>query len=251
MKPQLEDLDISFEYLSDFYKDLNNQERDFRNNNLTDLILGYLKKGSILDVGCGVGFFLLKAKDRCSKASGLEPNKDLTRLLGIECENSIDIFNIKAQDISKIDGKFDNITMLDVLEHIKDDDAQINRIYHKLNPKGRLIIVVPTFKRLYGIRDKNAGHFRRYAKKELIDMLRKYNFTIRKVRYWNMIGFFPYLEAEKISHKELSSDLRHSKGNGTYKDVLFDLINLWFKHIENNINFHFGLSLIVVAEKKE
>ncbi len=109
--------------------------------------------------------------------------------------------------------------------------------------------MVPANKYLYAIRDRNAGHHRKYSKNELLVKLKEHNFKIIKVRYWNMIGFFPYLEAEKISHKEISSKLRNSHETGTYKDVLFDLINLWFKHIENNINFHFGLSLIVVAEK--
>jgi 2-polyprenyl-3-methyl-5-hydroxy-6-metoxy-1,4-benzoquinol methylase len=241
----------SFEYLSKFYSDLKDQEEDFRNNNLTDLVLNYLKKGSILDVGCGVGFLLVKAKDRCSKIYGIEPNKRLTHLLCTDSGGAMKIFNIRAEELSKIDDSFDNITMIDVLEHIKDDDTQIGKIYEKLRPGGRFIIVVPANKYLYGIRDKNAGHYRRYAKNELIAKLRKHNFTIKKVRYWNMIGFFPYLQAEKISHRELSSDLRYSKDTGTYKDVLFDFLDLWFKHIENKINFHFGLSLIVIAEKNQ
>ncbi|UCE37883.1 MAG: methyltransferase domain-containing protein [Thermoplasmata archaeon] len=239
----------SFDYVEDHYFKLKDQEEDFRNNNLTDLLLTYLKGGTVLDIGCGVGYFLSKAEKRCSKAYGIEPNKNLSRFIRKEFNSSVIIFEIWAQELDTLKEKFDNITMIDVLEHIEEDEEHIRTIFNQLNDKGRFILVVPAHKILFGIRDKKAGHYRRYAKYELITKLQKNGFNIMKIRHWNMIGFFPYYGTEKILHKELSSRIRFDKEKGTVRKILNSFFNLWFKCIENNVNFHFGLSLIVVAEK--
>jgi SAM-dependent methyltransferase len=235
--------------VEDHYLKLRDQEGDFRNNNLTDLLMKYLKNGTVLDIGCGVGYFLSKAEKRCSKAYGIEPNKNLSRFIRKKFSSSVIIFEIWAQELNNLEEKFDNITMIDVLEHIEYDEENIKAIFNQLNDKGRFILVVPAHKILFGIRDENAGHYRRYAKYELITKLQENGFNIIKLRYWNMIGFFPYYGTEKILHKELSSGIRFDRENGAGRKILNSFFNVWFKCIENNINFHFGLSLIVVAEK--
>ena len=64
-----------------------------------------------------------------------------------------------------------------------------------------------------------------------------------------MLGFFPYLFHEKILKKELNTSLRDGNEKGFFKKTLNRILNLWFKFIENNIDFGFGLSLICIAKK--
>lgn len=70
-----------------------------------------------------------------------------------------------------------------------------------------------------------------------------------EIRYWNTIGLLPYLISEKIFRMELNTDLRSNEKKGLFKELVNKLLNMWFKYIGNKINFHFGLSLICVAEK--
>ena len=124
----------------------------------------------------------------------------------------------------------------------------IKKLHDHFDTKGQLIIVVPAFKFLYGKRDKSSGHYKRYSKKELVGKLSKHKFKIKYIRYWNMLGFVPYLFYEKILQKELNTELR-SQDIGIFKKSLSKLLNFWFRYIENNFNFGFGLSLICIAEK--
>ena len=74
-------------------------------------------------------------------------------------------------------------------------------------------------------------------------------FRIRSVRYWNMLGFVPYLFCEKILGMELRTELRTGERGRFTKRVLRQLLHLWFKCVENRLDFGFGLSLLCVAEK--
>jgi len=235
--------------LISLYKSLGNLKYDFRNYNLIKLVIAKIKGKIILDIGCGRGFLIDVLNKKGKKTFGIEPNKELIRLAKKNNPN-LNIIKGKAEDIDKcFKKKVDTITMVDVLEHIKDDDNQIKKVYKHLNKKSQLILVVPAFPSLYGKRDKNMGHYRRYSKKKLIDLIKKKGFKNIKIRYWNMLGFLPYFISEKILKKELNTKLRTNKKKSIFARAISTILNFWFCLIENNINFGFGLSLICIAEK--
>tara|TARA_Y100000310_G_C20703195_1_gene832028 strand:+ start:2948 stop:3715 length:768 start_codon:yes stop_codon:yes gene_type:complete len=238
----------SKKYMIDHFKELGSLKNDFRIYNLTTLIASKVKGDKVLDIGCGNGFLLGILSKKGIETFGIEPNKDLIKLAK-NTNPRLKIFEGYAHDIDKIKHKVDTITIIDVLEHIEDDKLQIKRMHNHLNESGRLIIVVPAFQLLYGKRDENLGHYRRYSKKEIIQKLSKIGFKIHHIRYWNMLGFFPYLFYEKILKKELNTELRTEKKKGIFKKLLSNLLFFWFKYIENNFSLGFGLSLVCVAEK--
>ncbi|MBL7055959.1 class I SAM-dependent methyltransferase [Candidatus Woesearchaeota archaeon] len=238
----------SKKYLTNHYKVLGNFKKDFRNVNLNSLIVSKVKGKKILDIGCGSGHLLNSLEQKGKQTYGIEPNPDLIKLAK-NINPNLQIINGYAKDISKFKSKFDTVTIIDVLEHIDDDVSQIKLMNRYLEKFGKLIVVVPCFKLLYGKRDINLGHYRRYTKRELIDKLNSNGFKVKSIRYWNMMGFFPYLFSEKILKKELNTELRTQYTQGTLKKYINHILNLWFKHLENNFNMGFGLSLICVAEK--
>ena len=183
------------------------------------------------------------------KTIGIEPNKKLIRLAKT-LNPQLNIIKGTDKEIKKLKNKVDTITMIDVLEHIKDDQKQLKEMHKMIKKNGQLILVVPANKALYGKRDKNMGHFRRYSKKELTQKLSKTGFKIRYIRYWNMLGFLPYLLSEKILKKELNTRLRTNKKKNTFEKIITGSFNQWFKNIENNLNMGFGLSLICVAMRR-
>jgi SAM-dependent methyltransferase len=235
--------------LRDEYSNLGNQELDFRNSNLTDLLLTFLRGDSLLDIGCGVGYFLSKAKKRGMKVMGVEPDESLTNLGKIHFRG-LDVINGDLKKVSELDRKFSNVTAIDVLEHIEDDEAVLGLINSKLDRNGRLIVLVPAHKFLYGERDHKLGHIRRYSKVELISKLKRNSFSVVTIRYWNAIGVLPYFIYERILWREIDAGIRFKSRQGVVAKCMRVIFNNWFKHVENRINFGFGLSLIAVAEKR-
>ncbi|MFH1321457.1 MAG: class I SAM-dependent methyltransferase [Bacteroidota bacterium] len=237
----------SFKRISEHFGNLQDLRYDFRNLNLIRLVLSQLNKGSLFDVGCGAGHLLYHAKKKGFSISGVEPNSDLIRL-SKKLYGDLNIRKGYAEKI-KIKSKYDNLVLLDVLEHIKDDSDSVRQLRGFLNDSGRLVIVVPAHPLLYGKRDELAGHYRRYSKKQIISAVSMSGFKVVNVRYWNAIGFLPYLISERVFHKSLYTDLRTGNKKSTLKKCVSGLLNIWFRYVENNVNFGFGLSLICVAKR--
>ena len=246
-------MDPSFQHLEYLYRELDDLKNDFRNPNLYRLVLSYAKGKEILDVGCGVGHFLAVAHQEGFCVAGLEPNEKLIELSRKFYPFDLNIYPLYAEQIDQIRQKFDSITLIDVLEHIEDDVRLLVQLKNLLKEDGRLIILVPNHPHLCGHRDKMLGHFRRYSADELKRKLRANGFDVEHMRVWNMIGYFPYFIAEKILRKPLETSLRKNKGisGNPLKKLLNRVLGVWFRQVENNINFGFGLSLLCVAKKKD
>ena len=95
---------------------------------------------NILDIGCGTGDFLFRAKQETWNVFGFEPNekaKAISKSKNINLIDDLDSFEKHS---------FDVITMWHVLEHVPDLDKQIKQIKSLLKPNGLLIIAVPNYK---------------------------------------------------------------------------------------------------------
>ncbi len=108
--------------------------RDSQYLNDRDLINKYVKNGSILDVGCGGGYFLSKFSNKFKK-TGLDIDKR-------SAEIGAKKFKIKIINASlgkdKIKKKFDLIIFRGVIEHMYNPKKSINRAYKLLKKNGYL-----------------------------------------------------------------------------------------------------------------
>lgn len=84
--------------------------------------------------------------------------------------------------------KYDFIYTSNVLEHIDDDVDALIQLRKTLKPKGKLAIYVPALPFLYSSLDANAGHYRRYIKKELIDKVEAAGFQVEKCFFSDSLG---------------------------------------------------------------
>lgn len=90
---------------------------------------------------------------------------------------------------------YDAVIACEVLEHIGDESAFLGKIHGLLNPGGQLILSVPARKKLWSDHDEIAGHFRRYEKKEITDLLSRQNFKrIDVVAYG-----YPFINALRMA----------------------------------------------------
>ena len=73
------------------------------------------------------------------------------------------------------DGTFDFLSVLDVIEHIKEDISAISEMSRILKKNGILIISVPHRMKYYTNQDRLIGHYRRYEINQLISNFNKFN----------------------------------------------------------------------------
>ena len=99
-----------------------------------------VEKGTILDIGCGTGYFLNEMKLNGWKVEGIEQDP-AARKYGAEK------FNVPVHDIPKIEALVENaydcITLWHVLEHVHDLKLYLKQIKLALKPSGELLIAVP------------------------------------------------------------------------------------------------------------
>jgi len=87
------------------------------------------------------------------------------------------------------DGRlYDSVVLINVLEHIDDDENALAKLRQSLRPNGRLCVFVPAFDGLYSDFDHRIGHRRRYRRSQLIEVFDRAGFKIVDARYINTVG---------------------------------------------------------------
>lgn len=234
----------SYNNLHNLNASLAERSYDFRDDSLAKLMLKGLNGKSVLDVGCGSGYYMNYFSKNGFDVKGLEPNPDMVN----ECKRLFGkcfVVNDIAENVPKHFKKssFDNMVMIDVLEHIENDVHVLKQCHNILKGKGRLVIVVPAYQWLWGKRDVRYGHYRRYGEKQLKKLVVSSGFRILKLRYWNTSLLLPYALMRNAEMEKSYIKMR-SKGGKTNA-----ILGWFFRNIENRINFGFGISLICFAEK--
>ena len=105
-------------------------------------------KGTVLEVGAGIGATtLLLNNGTVEKWLLLEPDENMSRELKKKIDEGKFPQNcqVKSGYISQVNTNFDTIIYIDVLEHIKEDQQEIEKASLLLNPGGHIIILGPAF----------------------------------------------------------------------------------------------------------
>jgi hypothetical protein len=136
----------------------------------------------------------------------------------------------------------DAIYLIDVLEHIEDDSALLDRFYDKLKTGGRLFIYVPARSELYSAFDEKIGHYRRYTLADLSGKVTSSGFVIEKVRYHDLLGYFA-----SMMNKVFGSGKNFNPfAVRLYDKLLFPLTNV----AERFIKAPFGKSIYLSGRKE-
>jgi len=99
-----------------------------------------LKKGLLLDIGCGTGYFPKYMNDKGWKAAGIEKDDEARRFAG--SINSVEVYD--SGEIDRLEAQsYDCITMWHVMEHFHDPDHILKKALEALKGKGILIIALP------------------------------------------------------------------------------------------------------------
>lgn len=135
-------------------------------------LLRSLMPCSLVEVGCGAGALLHELGIWSEDVVGLETSTQaLTMARAIAKAMGGRQVLIDAPDPAWQASK-DLVCAFDVLEHIEDDAAALSTWMNWLKPSGRLCISVPAHRRRWGAGDDWAGHWRRYDRSDLVELLR-------------------------------------------------------------------------------
>lgn len=230
-------------------KDLEAMDFAVRYHNwILEVFRPYLGK-RIVEVGAGTGSFSeLLLETQPESLTLVEPSEMFERLeLAMGSRNGVsrprlhnNIFRNVAAEI-KDEQRPDSIIYVNVLEHIDDDELELEVVHDTLAQGGRLFIFVPANRFLFSNFDRNIGHCRRYGKKELHQKLDAAGFRLVKSRWFDLLGVLPWL----IKYRFMRSTTMESGAVQAYDRYIVPAI----RPIENLINPPIGKNLIVIAEK--
>ncbi|HEY0218797.1 MAG TPA: class I SAM-dependent methyltransferase, partial [Afipia sp.] len=205
---------------------------------------------SFLEIGCGTGY-VLEGISKQAPSATLIGSEMLVSGLRLATERQIPRSQFLQMDARKIPFKseFDAIGLFDVLEHIKEDIDSLVGIREALLPNGLIFLTVPQHKWLWSDVDVYAHHQRRYNSDELNDKLISSGFKV--VRSTSFVtSLLPAMLASRaLGKRSQSSDGAEFAISPILNAIFLRMMEVEVALISKNINFPFGGSRLVVAQR--
>ncbi|MGB8841723.1 MAG: methyltransferase domain-containing protein [Aliidongia sp.] len=128
--------------------------------------------GVILEIGCSGGYFLrdLAAARPSAEIIGSDYTLAALEHLGSRLDG-VPLLQFDLTRCPLPDGSVDAVVLLNVLEHIEQDQAALAQLHRILRPGGVLIAEVPAGSSLYDTYDRHLMHFRRYDMPGLLALI--------------------------------------------------------------------------------
>ncbi|MEO6158311.1 MAG: glycosyltransferase [Ilumatobacteraceae bacterium] len=152
----------------------------------------------VVEVGAGIGAIArrLAASRTTRNVVALEPAANLFDELLLNTTGIDNLTAIRQTSGQLLEagaaGKFDSAVYVSVLEHILDDQAELETAHQLLATEGVLAAFVPAMASLYGSLDFKSGHYRRYDKEMLRTVIERAGFEVIQLRYLEVAGVVPY-----------------------------------------------------------
>ena len=154
------------------------------------------------------------------------------------------------------DETFDFLSVLDVIEHIKEDKSAISEMSRILKKNGILIISVPHRMKYYTNQDRLIGHYRRYEINQLISSFNKYN--LRNLKTFGVYGsLMKIADIQAKNPKKIEENLLSLRNKYQYSIGFRALWNIIVKFLAklmkidakyNSINKIRNVGLIFIKE---
>jgi ubiquinone/menaquinone biosynthesis C-methylase UbiE len=200
----------------------------------------------VIEVGAGIGTFArsLLNQNALSELVLVEPGDNLVPLLRrrFAGESRVKIVHGCFERLA-MPSRADSIVLVNVLEHIAEDQALLDDAHEVLKPDGMLLLLVPALPRIYGTLDQAFGHYRRYTKTSLASKLSAAGFEIIRLSYLNCLGITGWFLTGRV--------LRSTTLKPRYVRLYDRGIIPWLSRLETRWEPPFGQSLLAIARKRD
>jgi len=130
-------------FASQFDSKMNMYDTNKRVHIIFDKLLGEedLEGKSLLDAGCGTGWFSKKANERRAVVTSMDIGEKLLKQVKLKCKTTRIVGSVL--DIPFEDSTFDYVISSEVIEHTPDPLYAINEFHRVLKPGGLLVVTTP------------------------------------------------------------------------------------------------------------
>jgi len=181
-----------------------------------------LKSPMVLDVGCGDLYFAEQfVKNNPSSTVFAIDNAfsdPKLKELNLQYQNTpINIYNSVEKIEHTIKPKADIVLLLDVIEHIENDQLFLEQLICSdlIGKETLFVITVPAYQKLFTSHDIYLKHYRRYNNKMLKELFEKVKLVPVETGYFFTSLLFPRI-AKKWLEKFKKSDVVHERGIGEW-----------------------------------
>jgi len=204
---------------SDYIAERANKQRQYARlaREIRGLLPPSRRTPRLLEVGCGLGYFLDEAFEEGFEVSGVEFNPYAVGRLRAKYAFPILSGALEAIDLEP--GRYDAIAMYDVIEHLRDPFASLDKLHDALADGGLLVISTPdaesAVSRLLGARledfRRTREHLFFFGRATLHDVLREHGFdpiATRSIGHTFELGFL--LDRLKLYNRPVFSALQRA-----------------------------------------
>lgn len=170
---------------------------------------------SFLEIGCGEGALGARLAARYAEYHAYEPDVRAARVAGDRIGSSGKVVETLLPPAPE--RTFDAAGAFEVLEHLADDGEAVGQWKRWLRPGGWLFLSVPAGLDRFGPADRSVGHYRRYDRDGLHEVLSRTGFVDVEVHYYGFpLGYVLEWGRNLLAPPPEGSREERSKGSGRF-----------------------------------
>jgi ubiquinone/menaquinone biosynthesis C-methylase UbiE len=217
-----------------------------------DLIRKHVRiKGAILDIGCGCGAYTYEMSKHSRMIVGIDiQEKDLEFAKALtKGIKKIELSSMSAENLGFNDNTFDMIFLIEVLEHIPDQNRAFKEINRVLKPGGLLVILVPNKFYLF---ETHGAHIGGYDIDHIIPFLSWMPEWLR--RHFTRARIYTMRNLKELfienDYKITGEDYMYPPLDNLASKKLANRLRSYFARLEKTSLRCFGISIMIVGEKQ-
>lgn len=213
---------------------------------LHDLIVRSVKlppRPEILEIGCGTGhnFDMLS---HFGRLDGQEIDAPARKVAELRLGRAVG--DAALPDLPGVaDAAYHLVALLDVLEHVEDDEAALRGIARVLAPGGRVLLTVPANPWMWSAHDTVHHHHRRYTQDSLRDVAARAGMRVELLSPFNTL-LFPLAAALRVVGKAAGKTTSDDAMPSPLVNGLFAGVFGLERHLVGRVRLPVGVSLVAV-----
>ena len=206
----------------------------------------------ILDIGCGTGEL-----SRPLERLGCVFSADSSVLALDFCKRrSLQrLIRTSAEHPGFKNNSFSVVVAASLIEHLEKDELFFEEMHRVLKKNGYLIILTSAFQFLWSRHDELSHHKRRYRLRFINELMRRNQFSIKKISYTNCF-LFPAILLVRVLQKYFTFRgdsnriflLKSVRGQGSLNNIFYHILRVE-SQILKHINFPYGVNILCIGQK--